>query len=74
MDVFTSRNLEAQGPTPARPFLSVNAFLYALLPSAVINFNGLLSDDFWNALLPSTVINFNKLSGQVPRAHVAHHQ
>ena len=74
MDVFTSRFLEAQGPTLPALFFLVVAFWYALLPSTVINFNKLLSDDFWYALLPSTVINFNKLSGQVPRAHVAHHQ
>lgn len=74
MDVFTSRNLEAQGPTLPAHFFPVVAFRYALLPSTVINFNKLFSSAFWYALLLSTVINFNKLSGQVPRAYVAHHQ
>ena len=68
MDVFTSGYLEAQGPTLPAHFFPVNAFWNALLPSTVINFNGLLSSAFWNALLLSTVINFNKLSGQV-RVH-----
>lgn len=61
MDVFTSGNLEAQGPTLPALFFPVVAFGYVLLPSTVINFNRLLSSGFGYVLLPSAVINFNKL-------------